>query len=124
MFNPFAFLMPKTKQQKYNEYLRSPGWQQKRGEALRQAGYRCSRCGAIGTRLDVHHKTYEHFKKEKPDELEVLCRACHNQADEERIYEARLNGWANKVYGLNWRKLNNLETIEAEFDAWLEEKAL
>lgn len=45
-------------------------------EALRHYGCICNRCGEYGN--DVHHKTYERTGgDELMDDLEVLCRDCH-----------------------------------------------
>ncbi len=60
----------------YEAYLRSPEWQAKRVQALARALNRCQVCN-VGTRLDVHHRTYERFGDEDLDDLTVLCRPCH-----------------------------------------------
>jgi 5-methylcytosine-specific restriction endonuclease McrA len=68
----------------YGEYLSSDRWREKRIEALKAAGYKCSRCGTHGARggsgLQVHHRTYERLGEELPDDLQVLCRRCHQAA--------------------------------------------
>lgn len=61
----------------YLAYLQSPEWQAKRVEALARAKNRCQVCNST-RRLDVHHRTYERFKDEHPDDLTVLCRPCHD----------------------------------------------
>lgn len=59
-------------------YLFSYHWQQDvRLPALQCAEYRCQSCGARNTVLDVHHKTYERLGFESAEDLEVLCRDCH-----------------------------------------------
>jgi hypothetical protein len=60
----------------YQRYLASPGWQATRQEALMRAGRRCRHCGAPDA-LEVHHLTYERLGNERPDDLAVLCRDCH-----------------------------------------------
>jgi apolipoprotein N-acyltransferase len=67
----------------YTRYMRSAAWQAKRQAALSAAGYRCQQCGGR-QRLEVHHLTYKHFKRERPEELEVLCKTCHKVADAQR----------------------------------------
>lgn len=60
----------------YRAYLMSPVWKAKRLEALDHYGCVCNRCGLYGT--DVHHKTYERVGgDERMEDLEVLCRECH-----------------------------------------------
>lgn len=134
----FGNLPPeKTFEDEYREYLSSSKWRQKREQALHRAGYKCERCGnqQIESPLEVHHKTYENFKHEPPEDLEVVCKVCHELADREReariarerrrrqaaaLYQAQLEGWGEKVYGEYWY-LN--DDIEFEFDQWLEERS-
>lgn len=60
----------------HRAYLASPVWKAKRGEALAFYGCKCNRCGEWGN--DVHHKTYERTGgNELMEDLEVLCRECH-----------------------------------------------
>lgn len=70
--------MPLTPNQIFHrEYLQSPVWKAKRQEALAHYGCICGRCGEYGS--DVHHKTYDRVGgNEKMEDLEVLCRACHD----------------------------------------------
>jgi 5-methylcytosine-specific restriction endonuclease McrA len=63
----------------YPEYLASPAWQRTRRQALLRADFTCARCRAT-TRLQVHHVTYQRLGDEWPDDLEVLCAACHHAA--------------------------------------------
>jgi len=73
-----------VRQVKYEGYLMSPAWQRKRSAKLAESNYACEVCGYglsdIETApLDVHHKTYDRFGHEEPDDLEVLCRPCHEE---------------------------------------------
>lgn len=69
----------------YQAYLRSHHWRRFRKQILSASNYRCSKCGASdpnhdqkrGTRLHVHHKTYERVGSERPSDVEALCRFCH-----------------------------------------------
>lgn len=58
------------------DYLRSEHWQATRRWALRLSS-RCADCGLPGR--DVHHLTYRRLGHEHPDDLVVLCRACHDR---------------------------------------------
>ncbi len=60
----------------YARYLITRWWFGVRNRALREAGYRCSRCQA-GRDLQVHHLSYERLGAEESGDLEVLCRGCH-----------------------------------------------
>lgn len=59
-------------------YLASTHWHKTRVEAIARAGRRCAECGNANG-LDVHHKTYARIGHEQPEDLEVLCRLCHNE---------------------------------------------
>ncbi|MCP4986889.1 MAG: HNH endonuclease [Colwellia sp.] len=65
--------------EKYLNYLQSQEWQDKRQEVFNLRGRECERCGKDlnRKRADVHHKTYENLFKERMEDLEVLCRPCH-----------------------------------------------
>lgn len=60
----------------YSEYLKSEWWQQRRLKSLARAEHRCQVCNA-GSRLEVHHRTYERLGHERDADLVVLCRNCH-----------------------------------------------
>ncbi len=60
----------------HRQYLQSPVWKVKRQEALIHYGCICNRCEKEGR--DVHHRTYERVGgAELMEDLEVLCRPCH-----------------------------------------------
>lgn len=77
----------------YELYLRSDAWQAKRAAVLERAGRHCERCpagsGRFPVALDVHHLTYAHLGDEALEELEALCRPCHELADRERRHARR-----------------------------------
>lgn len=122
---------PSSQEQEYVEYLRSPAWRQLRQRALEAAGYRCQRCGISkwSSVLEVHHLTYDRFKRERLSDLMVLCERCHQKADEERrvqvkiknaraLENARLDGWACKVYGDDWRDWCDTEAVVEHYERW------
>ena len=60
----------------YANYLQTPEWRERRLAALERAHYRCQVCyGSLY--LQVHHRTYERRGREWPEDLTVLCDACH-----------------------------------------------
>lgn len=60
----------------YKRYLISVEWKWKRFEKIKSVGKRCERCRSAAE-LQVHHKTYKRFGKERMEDLEVLCKTCH-----------------------------------------------
>jgi hypothetical protein len=63
--------------EEYDEYLRSPEWQERRQKALAFSGHRCQMNREHTTQLQVHHNTYERLGHERPSDLIVLCDTCH-----------------------------------------------
>ena len=91
MFDIFGEYHPvviiKTPEEEYLEYINSAAWRHKRKAKLESIGWHCERCllSRYSVKLDVHHKTYEHFKNEPLEDLEVVCKDCHQKADLERL---------------------------------------
>lgn len=69
----------------YNAYLASPAWHDRRREALAHYGQACTRCGSTGPALDIHHRHYRTFGFESVQDLDVLCRPCHDEEHADRI---------------------------------------
>ena len=63
----------------YHAYLHSPWWTARKAAVIRYRGYRCERCGLDQGRLYLHHRTYARLGHEHPDDLELLCRWCHQR---------------------------------------------
>ena len=62
----------------YHAYLRSDDWFRIKRKVLDRDGHLCQGC--LSKQADeVHHKTYEHVKKEFAFELISLCRECHSR---------------------------------------------
>lgn len=69
----------------YREYMRSTLWEWRARKARSDACSYCAVCGRspLGSRarkMDVHHLTYERLGNELPEDLQVLCRECHDAA--------------------------------------------
>ena len=68
----------------YREYISSPEWQARRKEFL-LAYPDCNRCKlprwlaivAYDQDLHVHHRSYAHIGAEPEEDLEPLCKRCH-----------------------------------------------
>lgn len=62
----------------YGLFLGSDFWVNLSRNKRRQIG-KCERCGSV-SRLESHHKFYrENWFDTLPDDLEVLCRGCHEK---------------------------------------------
>lgn len=61
----------------YWAYLKSRTWSVRAARAKRWGC--CARCGKDTPKLDAHHKTYERLGRERPSDLEALCRTCHRE---------------------------------------------
>jgi hypothetical protein len=73
----------------YQTYIQSYLWKARATTAKKRAGWRCQVCNksAAETTLDAHHRTYERLGNERPEDITVLCRNCHE------LYEkAKRNG--------------------------------
>ena len=76
--------MPLKKPKLLHEFYKSEAWHTIREIKIRETNGRCERCGGIGQ--EVHHKqriTVENVDDTSisinPDNLELLCRDCHNK---------------------------------------------
>jgi 5-methylcytosine-specific restriction endonuclease McrA len=98
---------------------------------LERAGYACQDCGCPQSeieRLEVHHKDYDYWKRERPKDLEVLCKPCHERADarreahtEQKHWDRRVDGYATKRWGGDWSAyIDPMEAAE-ELKAWIQE---
>jgi hypothetical protein len=90
MLNLFGEYIPpekqKTREQEYAEYISSAKWRRLRDEKIKSTGGLCERCGIskYSVALEVHHLNYKTFKRERFEDLQVLCKKCHELADMER----------------------------------------
>jgi hypothetical protein len=63
---------------RYNEYLFSYDWRQKRNLVIENDYHNCTKCQSKDN-LQVHHMTYENVGKEDIRDLITLCRDCHTE---------------------------------------------
>ena len=74
-----------SKKVEYQKYLQSAHWQQRRKQAIEDVCHACEKCDiprwlaqiAYEQDLNVHHLSYQNLGREEDDDLEVLCRRCH-----------------------------------------------
>jgi predicted HNH restriction endonuclease len=72
--------------ERYEATLRSPRWRQLKWRRIQIAEFRCEKCGAEfrGSRakramryFDLHHLHYRRVGAEDINDVQVLCRGCH-----------------------------------------------
>lgn len=114
----------------YQIAIRSPHWSRLREYVLWLVDGRCEHCGihVPPAELDLHHLTYERLGHEVLGDVELLCKPCHRTADVQREqatagrrWQARLDGWATKVYGEDWEYERDAESVAEDFAVWLED---
>ena len=74
-----------TTKTQYALYLSSEKWRNRRKQFLEEYVCDCSRCGlprwlmivAYDQDVHLHHKNYQHVGAELDEDLEPLCRRCH-----------------------------------------------
>ena len=74
---PFTLLIRQDFERWYPEYLRSPAWRELRNQVLGRAGWRCEVCKAHAE--EIHHLTYANVGNEALEDLQALCRTCHQK---------------------------------------------
>ena len=65
---------------KYDDYIHSRAWNDKRFEAFKRANWQCQVCGQR-KRLTGHHLTYKNFGNENPEDILAVCEQCHDRID-------------------------------------------
>lgn len=61
----------------YQKYIHSPKWFAFRHGIISARGEKCEDCG--GFPVYLHHKTYKRLGNEIPDDVELLCKPCHQR---------------------------------------------
>jgi 5-methylcytosine-specific restriction endonuclease McrA len=111
-----------TRTPEYLARINSPKWQALKARLLRERGRRCERCGATDKRLDMHHRNYDRLGREEDYDLQLLCRECHEIADQDRAadtaYDNGLATYTRKKYG----EYADPSEYAEEFDAWRDKK--
>lgn len=73
----FTFEAERFRKMRYADYLKTWHWHQILRWILWRARGKCERCLAAHVVLHVHHRTYDRLGQELPEDLEALCRPCH-----------------------------------------------
>lgn len=63
----------------YNAYIKSHKWFIFSSNVKKERGNKCEECsaGGKGIILHAHHLTYERLGNELPEDIQVLCKSCH-----------------------------------------------
>jgi len=110
------FTPPKTLEEEYQDYINSAEWKRLRTMKLEQVGYICEMCkrSKWSVRLEVHHLNYKNFRREKLEDLQVLCVECHPKGDKKRVEQREgsslvrgFENWMDHGKKGNWRKLSD-----------------
>ena len=92
--------------QRYQEHLRSPFWRELKAKVIRRRGNKCETCKCETCHLDLHHKHYKTFGRERQKDVKLLCRDCHVEEDKQRA-----------IQGMISRALHRVDRgIESDFD--------
>ena len=79
--SPVHYAPARRDSNQYGRYISSAAWQASpaRLAELRASGYRCRLCFASEgqARIEVHHRTYRNFGRERAEDLTTLCYDCH-----------------------------------------------
>lgn len=60
------------------EYWKSEEWTKMKADLFVLRGGKCERCGkTLGATFVPHHLSYDHFKEETVEDLQLLCMRCH-----------------------------------------------
>lgn len=133
LFGTLEVIPKKTFDEEYREYIASAQWARIRDAKIESVGGRCEKCGASKwtNRLDVHHLHYRTFKKERMEDLQVLCHpVCHESADNERVIEVEYSKkhkaiyrgfetWMDNGNTTNWRRLNS-QILSKDWERFLD----
>ena len=59
-------------------YWKSEEWTKMKADLFALRGGRCERCGkTLDSTFVPHHLSYDHFKEETAEDLQLLCMRCH-----------------------------------------------
>jgi 5-methylcytosine-specific restriction endonuclease McrA len=73
----------------YKTYLRSAEWREKRKQFLEEVDYECEECGEKATQ--IHHLNYDCLGEEERDDVQILCKECHEIKEMEKGTDMECN---------------------------------
>ena len=105
----------------YLDYLQSDAWRMLREAIIDERGYTCEECG-VAYGLQLHHLTYDRLGHELHEDMQLLCKSCHETADEARGEAARHNAALETYTAKKYGEQADPADYEEEFEDWLERK--
>lgn len=97
----------------YQEYLKTPHWQEIRLRVLESGNNECAKCHSQ-VDLAVHHKNYENIGKEINNDLIILCEVCHTKHHNAEKYPVKFGElFNNGIFGELKDIVNGTLTREA-----------
>ena len=94
--------------ERYAAHLRSPYWAALKQKVIARRGKKCEKCGCEDRPIDMHHKHYRTFGRERQKDVLLVCRDCHRTEDVER----KKQGDARRLMA----RINRGEPGATEFD--------
>lgn len=97
---------------RYHKRISSAQWKSLKRKVIGQRGNQCERCGRENASLELHHLHYRSMGSEQPEDVILLCRECHAEADEGRSAKNRpkrdvpKEGLIVGKDGVNWGKFD------------------
>lgn len=70
--------------ERYAAHLRSPYWATLKQKVIARRGRKCEKCGCEDKPIEMHHKHYQTFGRERQKDVLLVCRDCHRTEDVER----------------------------------------
>ena len=116
---------------KYKAHISSSMWRGIRMVIIKMRGNKCEHCNFPSISLELHHKTYERLGNELASDLELLCKKCHEKADQKRVIHNEIKKERRRVNNAfaTWfyKKTGSdpCQAIDSDYDdfyRWLERK--
>ncbi len=102
--------IPSSRRAAYQVALASQHWAGLRVGVIKKRK-RCQRCGSRCF-LELHHLHYETLGAETEQDVELVCKECHEAADKERAFLS----WARKKAGPFVRTIS--PALRQQFEEW------
>jgi hypothetical protein len=102
----------------YREYLRSDHWAYFKAEFFRERESVCRRCGRDNVPLDLHHVSYARIGNEFLDDVQPLCRKCHDYVEQEKRPPTKSAGKAAKHRDKRRQAEHLLALVRQQREGW------
>jgi len=79
------FFEPEAYKNAKIEWMKTPKYQVQRAIIFGRDGNRCVNCGSFNN-LEMHHIRYSKFGEEPDEDLQTLCRKCHQKRHDKTGY--------------------------------------